>query len=38
VLIGLARGDDEVGRELDFTQEVGVLQGHIELIVHLITS
>ena len=37
VIVGLTGRDDQVGRELDLAQEIRVLEGHVELVVHLIT-
>src|SRR5690349_16801887 len=31
---GLARGDDQVGGELDLGEKLGVLEGDVELVVH----
>src|SRR4051794_33843412 len=37
VLVGLARGDDEVRRELHLTEQVLVLQRDVELVVHALS-
>src|SRR3954454_16809837 len=34
VLVGLAGRDDQVGRELHLAEQVGVLERHVELVVH----
>src|SRR4051794_40603333 len=34
VLVGLAGRDDEVGGELHLAEQVGVLERHVELVVH----
>src|SRR3954451_4511670 len=37
VFVGLARGDDQVGRELHLAEQVLVLQRDVELVVHAIS-
>src|SRR3954466_11935473 len=34
VLVGFTGRDDQVGRQLDLAQQVGVLERHVELVVH----
>src|SRR6188472_3804169 len=37
VLVGLARGDDQVGRQLHLAEQVLVLQRDVELVVHALS-
>jgi hypothetical protein len=38
VALGLASGDDQVRHQFHLAQEVSVLEGHVELVIQVITS
>jgi hypothetical protein len=38
MVLGLARSDDEGRGELDLAEQVTVLEGHVELVVHVTLS
>lgn len=38
VALELAGGDDQVRHQFHLAQEVGVLEGHVELVIQVITS